>query len=440
MVGLISLGCAKNLVDSEIMLGKLKQAGFTITAEIEKAEIVIINTCSFLNDAKRESLETIFEILEWKRSGSVKKLIVAGCLPQRYYPDLQQEIPEVDVFLSVDDIEHIDQICLSERNPSQNGPFPEPKYLYNDRSPRMLVTPSYMAYVKIAEGCDHLCSFCIIPKIRGIYRSRDKDSILREVRHLVAAGVKEVNLIAQDTTAYGQDLKREEALSDLLESLSDLEDIRWIRLLYGYPSGISNRLLEAMLASHKICHYLDIPFQHASKKILEKMLRGGDRASHMALIEKIRRVIPDMAVRTSMIVGFPGETEEDFLELLAFCKEAEFDHLGVFQYSSEEGTEAFQLSDNIPEDVKCQREAILKETQEDILKRKHQLKVGQSFDVLCEGSCEESEHLLRGRMEYQAPDVDSRVLINEGTARAGDFVRVKITEAFPFDLIGKIVG
>jgi ribosomal protein S12 methylthiotransferase len=439
-VGLISLGCAKNLVDSEIMLGKLKQAGFNITPELQDAEIVIINTCSFLNEAKRESLETIFEILAWKRSGSIKKLIVAGCLPQRYFPKLQQEIPEVDAFLSVDDIERIDQICLSESSPSSAGSFPEPKYLYDDRSPRMLATPPYMAYVKIAEGCDHLCSFCIIPKIRGSYRSRDKKSLLREVEQLAAAGVAEINLIAQDTTTYGQDLEREERLPDLIETLSTLEGIHWVRLLYGYPSGVSDRLLQAMLASDKICHYLDIPFQHASKRILERMMRGGDRVSHMTLIERIRRWIPDMAIRTSMIVGFPGETAEDFNELLAFCKEVEFDHLGVFQYSHEEGTEAFQLSDDIPEDVKKEREVQLNEAQQKILKNKNQSKVGRSFEVLCEGSCEESEHLLCGRTEYQAPDVDSRVLINEGIARAGDFVRVKITEVYPFDLIGKIIG
>ncbi len=439
-VGLISLGCAKNLVDSEVMLGKLKQAGFQITPKLQEAEIVIINTCSFLEDAKRESLETIFEIQRWRRSGSLKKLIVAGCLPQRYFPALQSEMPEVDAFLSVDDIERIDQICLSDIKQLSKASFPEPKYLYNDKSPRLLATPPYLAYVKIAEGCDHLCSFCIIPKIRGPYRSRDPKSILREVKQMADMGVKEINLIAQDTTAYGQDFKREDALPILLEELSHLDGIHWIRLLYGYPSGISDRLLHAMLSSDKICHYLDIPFQHASKRILERMMRGGDRDSHITLIEKMRRLIPDIALRTSVIVGFPGETEQDFKELLSFCKEVEFDHLGVFQYSHEEGTEAFPLGDDIPEAVKREREAKLKEAQQKILMNKNQQRIGQSFEVLCEGACEETGDLLCGRMKYQAPDVDSRIVINEGLAQAGDFIRVKITKAFPYDLIGRIVG
>lgn len=438
-VGLISLGCAKNLVDSEVMLGKLRQSGFQITPHLPEAEIVIINTCSFLNEAKRESLETIFEILELKRSGTLKKLIIAGCLPQRYFPDLKKEMPEVDAFLSLDDIERIDQICLSESELASEKSFSEPKYLYDDKSPRMLATPSYMAYVKIAEGCDHLCSFCIIPKIRGPYRSRNPESILSEVKHLASQGVREVNLIAQDTTAYGSEGTNEESLSLLIEDLSSLDDIHWIRLLYGYPSGISDRLLTSMLSSNKVCHYLDIPFQHSSKRILERMMRGGDRDSHMALIEKIRRFIPDVALRTSMIVGFPGEMEKDFKELLDFCREAEFDHLGIFQYSHEEGTEAFQLADDIQEEVKMEREAILVEAQQKILSKKNQLKVDMTFEVLCEGPSQESKDLLCGRTEYQAPDVDSRVLINDGIAQAGDFVRVKITEAYPYDLIGRII-
>lgn len=439
-VGLISLGCAKNLVDSEIMLGKLKQAGFQITSSLPEAEIIIINTCSFLDEAKRESLETIFEILEWKRSGTLKRLIIAGCLPQRYFPKLKREIPEADAFISVDDIEQIDKICLSASQKVSEAPFKEPKYLYDDKSPRILSTPPYMAYVKIAEGCDHLCSFCIIPTIRGPYRSRDPESILKEVQDLADRGVKEINLIAQDTTAYGSDLNRKDALSDLIESLSAIEGIHWIRLLYGYPSGMTERLLQSIASIDKICHYLDIPFQHASKRILERMMRGGDRTSHTALIKNIKMKIPDIAIRTSMIVGFPGETEDDFTELLDFCQEVEFDHLGIFQYSHEEGTEAFRLKDDIPEEVKKEREERLMESQQKILKNKNRDKVGRTFDLLCEGLCPDSDDLLCGRLEFQAPDVDSRVLINEGMAQAGDFASVKITKAHPYDLIGKIIG
>ncbi len=439
-VGLISLGCAKNLVDSEVMLGKLKQAGFLITPTIPEAEIIIINTCSFLNEAKRESLETVFEILKWKQSGALKKIIVAGCLPQRYLPELKKEIPEVDAFLSIDDIENIDKLCLSEDQKFIQDSFPEPNYLYNDKTPRILTTPSYMAYVKIAEGCDHLCSFCIIPKIRGRYRSRDPNSIMREVKSLTEKGVKEINLIAQDTTAYGNDFDRKNALSDLIEGLSKIDGIHWIRLLYGYPSGITDKLLQSIASSEKACNYLDIPFQHSSKRILEKMMRGGDRNSHITLIEKIRKAIPDISIRTSLIVGFPGETEKDFNDLESFCIEAEFDHLGIFQYSHEEGTEAFKWKDDVPDRAKKEREQRLIETQKKILEKKNKDKEGREYEVLCEGVCQDSNDLLCGRLESQAPDVDSRVLINEGIAKEGDFIIVKIIKAYPYDLIGKIIG
>ncbi|MEW5807588.1 MAG: 30S ribosomal protein S12 methylthiotransferase RimO [Acidobacteriota bacterium] len=439
-VGLISLGCPKNQVDSEVMIGVLQKDGYEITSDLSGAEIIIINTCSFIEAAKRESLETIFEVAELKKSGSLKKLIVAGCLPQRYCSELQREIPEVDHLLSVNDVERIAEVCRQDKKTLPPDRFSSPRYLYSERSPRFLSSPRFYAYVKIAEGCNHSCSFCIIPRIRGKYRSRSVASIKEEVMNLSGSGVKEINLIAQDTTSFGIDLGMENGLSLLIEKLSSIEGIRWIRILYGHPAGIGDSLLKSISSSEKICRYLDIPFQHASKRILRSMKRGGSSKSHLDLINKIRRYLPEITLRTAVIVGYPGETEAEFQELLAFCSEARFDHLGVFRYSHEEGTEVYDLDDSISEELKEERYRTLMAMQQGISLEKNRSRVGKVFDLICEGVSSESDDLLSGRMESQAPDIDSRVLINEGSAEAGEFVRVQITESHPYDLVGKIIG
>ncbi len=440
-IGMISLGCPKNQVDSEVMLGSLKRAGYEIVSDLSSAETIIINTCSFIESAKKESIETIIETAQLKKTKSLKKLVVAGCLPQRYMSEMRTEIPEVDAFLAVDDIERIAEAC------SENGEFiprslaPDPPHSpYNENSVRVLTGKPFSAYVKIAEGCDHQCSFCTIPTIRGRYRSRTIPSIMKEVRMLAEEGIKEINLVAQDTTAYGSDGNVQGDLPDLLTSLSEINGIHWIRLLYGYPSGITNKLLKTIAKSEKICAYLDIPFQHGSPDILKRMQRGGSAKTYLSLIEKIREIIPSIALRTSIIVGFPGETEEDFNQLLRFCVDAQFDHLGVFRYSHEEGTEAYRFKETVSDHLKEEREQRVMDLQQGILQEKQRERVGHRYELLCEGVCDESDDLLTGRLAIHAPDVDGRVIVNEGTAQAGEFVSVEITESHPYDLIGRIVG
>lgn len=437
-VGFISLGCPKNLVDTEVMMGLANKAGCELTADQSQADILVINTCAFIGPAKRESIETILEMAEYKKSGRCKKLIVAGCLVERYRNELQREIPEVDAVIGTNEVPLIVRALAGKPAPKTTGRF----YLYDHTTPRLLATPRHSAYIKISEGCDHTCSFCIIPKLRGPHRSRAIDSILSEAEQLAASGAREINLIAQDSTRYGADIGLKDGLARLLAALAAVRGIEWIRFLYAYPNTFSDSVLEVMAGEPKVCKYVDIPLQHASAKILAAMRRGGSRRSLAALIEKIRKRVPGVAIRTTMIVGFPGETERDFQELLDFCRSMEFDRLGVFVYSDEEGTAAFRLGPKVPEKSKRARRDRLMRQQAEISLRKNRELVGCRVKVLIDGRSRESDLLLEGRMESQAPEIDGAVLINDTSVPVGqgEFHTVEITEAYEYDLVGRVVS
>lgn len=437
-VGFISLGCPKNLVDTEVMMGLASEAGCELTADQSQADILVINTCAFIGPAKRESIETILEMAEYKKSGRCKKLIVAGCLVERYRNELQREIPEVDAVIGTNEVPLIVRALAGKPAPKTTGRF----YLYDHTTPRLLATPRHSAYIKISEGCDHTCSFCIIPKLRGPHRSRAIDSILNEAEQLAASGAREINLIAQDSTRYGADIGLKDGLARLLAALAAVRGIEWIRFLYAYPNTFSDSVLEVMAGEPKVCKYVDIPLQHASAKILAAMRRGGSRRSLAALIEKIRKRVPGVAIRTTMIVGFPGETERDFQELLAFCRSMEFERLGVFAYSDEEGTAAFRLGPKVPEKSKRARRDRLMRQQAEISLRKNRELVGRRVKVLIDGQSRESDLLLEGRMESQAPEIDGAVLINDASVPVGqgEFHTVEITEAYEYDLVGRVVS
>ncbi len=439
-IGMVSLGCPKNLLDSEVMLGHMKEAGYELTHNPEEAEVLVVNTCGFIGPAKQESIDTILEMAQYKEKGKCRRLVVTGCLAQRYAFDIAREIPEVDSVTGLDQIESIVQACeTQERHVEPLVADGSVKYLYDHETPRVLATPPFSAYVKISEGCDYPCTFCIIPKIRGQYRSRPVDSILSEAESLAGRGVKEILLIAQDTTRYGADLGHRNGLASLLRQLAQVDGIEWIRFLYAYPTTLSAEILEAIADQRKICRYVDVPLQHASDGVLKAMKRPGTRASNTLLIERIRSIVPRVAIRSSFIVGFPGETEEDFQNLLSYCKEMEFDHLGVFTYSHEEDTEAFSREDSVSPHEKQRRRDELMEQQAAISFRKNLERVGHSAVVLVEGFSAESELLLAGRTEGQAPDIDGTVLINDGWSEAGTFATVEFTEAHPYDLVGKVL-
>lgn len=439
VVGLISLGCPKNQVDSEVMLGYLKESGFGISSKAEECQIIVINTCSFIEKAREEAVETILEMAELKKRGNLQRLIVAGCLAERYGSDVIKSMPEVDALLGVNELPRIMNYCDLNQELTLQSNFEKALYLYDHKTPRQLTTPPYTAYIKIAEGCSHRCSFCAVPLIRGPYRSRSISSVLREAETLASRGVKEVNLIAQNTSFFGVDRGEKEDLSRLLKLLAKIEGIRWIRVLYCHPEHISLPLLETIAAEEKICPYLDIPLQHIDSKLLRKMGRRGNRDSFSHLIETIREIIPDIALRTSFIVGFPGEGEAEFHHLLAFVQEIEFDNLGVFTFSPEEGTKAYNLGDPIAANIKEERYNRLMESQAKISLSKNKSLIGQKQEVLVEGACQESLDLLSGRLASQAPEVDGRVVINQGRAQPGDFSSLIITEAYEYDLIGSIV-
>lgn len=443
-VGFISLGCPKNLVDSEVMVGLLQKGGHQITSDFSEAEVLVVNTCCFIEKSKKESIETILAAASYKTNGSCKRLIVAGCLPERYAAEIQSEMPEVDAILGVNQIERI--VCAVE---GHSSPLPDSYgrrkgefYLYDHTQPRTLTGPGHTAYIKIAEGCDHACSFCIIPRIRGPLRSRKLDSLIREAEQLVEKGVKELTLVSQDTTSYGLDLGIKDGLATLLENLSEIDGLRWIRVLYTYPGGITSKLMDVIRDRKNICKYIDLPLQHASASILRAMKRGGDSRSLSKLIRRIREQIPGVTLRTTMIVGFPGETEEDFLELKEFCREMEFDRLGVFTYSDEEDTPAWLLRPKVPAQTAQKRLRALMGQQAAIARRKNRDLVGKDYPVLIEGRSEESEYLLQGRLESQAPEIDGVCLINDsevGPVRDGEFRTIRITRVLGHDLMGKIV-
>ncbi len=444
-VGVLSLGCAKNLVDSEVMLGELRKEGYQLTPDAREAEVVIVNTCGFIDKAKEESVDAILEMAELKKQGKLQKLVVSGCLSQRYHQDMERDLPEVDLFLGVNHVGGIQNFMADLRKKDGPAKAPaetdwRPDFLYNASHERVLTTPSFSAYVKISEGCDHVCSFCIIPSLRGKHRSRTIEDIVREVTALAAQGVREVNLVAQDSTYYGRDLGLKGGLAQLLENLAEVPGIYWIRVHYMYPYQVSNRLLEIMAGHPKICSYLDMPLQHADKRVLADMRRGSGRAQLEKFLDRIRKGVPDAWIRSSFIVGFPSEDRHAFDELCGFVRGQEFDYLGVFTYSLEEDTTAFPLHDPHSEEVKEERKAELLAIQQEISRNKLAAQVGKTFDVLVEGPHPETELLLKGRHQGQAPEVDGEVFITEGVYRPGDLIPVTIEEAFDYDMAGRVLG
>lgn len=451
-IGFVSLGCPKNLVDSEVMMGQLQQHGYELTTDREQADVMVVNTCGFIQSAKEESINTILEMAELKDSANLKRLVVAGCLVERYRQDLLTQLPEVDAVLGTSEIEKIVAAVDPAAAAAQDAAFVAsnawmtrglPTYLYDENSPRVLATQKHFAYVKIAEGCDHTCAFCAIPQMRGKYRSRRAGSIVREAEQLAEQGVKELILISQDSTQYGLDLGIKDGLADLLRALARVEGIEWIRVMYTYPNSLSDATLQVMAEEPKVCSYLDMPLQHASAAVLKRMRRGGNRALLEKLLKRAKDTVPGIALRTTLIVGFPGETDADFEELLAFVREIEFDRVGVFTYSDEEGTHGFELDEKVPARVMRARRAKLMREQAKISKRKNKALIGRRFRALLEGVSQETDLLLQARLESQAPEVDGHVLINdvpEGFAgKAGDFIEIEITEAHEYDLVARVV-
>src|SRR5215210_7550055 len=446
-VGFISLGCPKNLVDSEVMMGQLKESGYEITTDASEADTIVVNTCGFIESAKQESIDAILEAARLKSGGRAQRLVVAGCLVERYRDELRAEMPEVDAFIGTSQISEITKVC-DERIDTRSLPVlpignQSATYLYDESTPRLLATPGYSAFIKIAEGCDRPCAFCFIPQMRGHFRSRRFGSVMVEAQQLADEGVKELVLVAQDSSRYGEDLGQQDALAHLLRELSHLDGIEWVRVMYTYPTHISDAFLDVLAMEPKAVKYLDMPLQHASQNVLKLMKRGGNRASLERLIERVRRRVPDIAVRTTFIAGFPGETEEDFAELLAFVRSVEFDRVGVFTYSDEEGTPAFELPGKVDAKVARERRAKLMRAQSRISLKRNRARVGRTLRVLFEGASEETDLLWQGRTETQAPDIDGCVLINDApegfTPEPGQFVNVEITEAQEYDLVGRIV-
>jgi len=437
---MVSLGCPKNLVDAEVMLGYLGKDGFEITTNEQEADIIIVNTCSFIKEAKQESIDTILDLADRKHDGNCKLLVVTGCLPQRYQQELAKELPEVDIFVGTGDYPKIAAIIAEKRGlEGQIHYIGDPNYLYDVEMPRMQSSPRYYSYLKIAEGCSNCCSYCVIPSLRGGFRSRPLNLVMEEARRLVGGGVKELNLIAQDITVYGSDLAGGVTLETLLQELVQIAGLRWIRLLYAYPDGITDGLIKLLKSEEKICKYLDIPLQHISDPVLQRMNRRSSEAQIRELVTKLRSEIPDIALRTSLIVGFPGETDEDFKKLCHFVEEVQFDRLGVFCYSKEEGTPAADMPEQISERVKRERYKKLMQLQARLSFKRNRRLMETVEEVIVEGVSEESELLLKGRSSRQAPDIDGMVYITSGQANIGDIVRLKITDSSDYDLIGEIV-
>ncbi len=451
-IGFISLGCPKNLVDSEVMMGQLKKHGYELTTAREDADVIVVNTCGFIQSAKEESINTILEMAELKDTANLKRLVVAGCLVERYRQDLLNQLPEVDAVLGTSEIEKIVAAVDPTAVAAQDAAFVAsnawmtrglPTYLYDEDSPRLLATPKHFAYLKIAEGCDHTCAFCAIPQMRGNYRSRRAGSILREAEQLAAQGVKELVLISQDSTQYGLDLGIKDGLSDLLRSLARIDGVEWIRVMYTYPNSLSDATLAAMAEESKVCNYLDMPLQHASANVLKRMRRGGNRQLLEKLLNRARQFVPEITLRTTLIVGFPGETDEDFEELMQFVRDVEFDRVGVFTYSDEEGTHGYELDGKVPARAMRSRRAKLMREQAKISKRRNKELIGKRFRALLEGVSQETELLLQARLESQAPEVDGHVLINEVpedfSSQPGDFIEIEITEAHEYDLVARAI-
>ena len=503
-MGFISLGCPKNLVDSEVMMGLLDRAGARLTSHIDQAEILVVNTCSFIDTAKQESVDTILEMARHKTSGSAKKLIVAGCLVERYRDEIMKSIPEVDAVVGTGELESILAAAGITMPASQPSPFtiltsvqaavthpgkesqsgthkhstsldqnenspkgrPEgdlresqgrftrddwqgathllPTYLYDESTPRFLTTPKSSAYIKIAEGCDHPCTFCVIPNLRGKFRSRRFESVVAEAQSLVARGVQEITLIGQDTTCYGEDLGLKDGLATLLDALARIPNLRWLRFLYAYPNRITNKLLETIAKHDNICKYLDVPLQHASPTVLKTMKRGAGADIFLKTLDKVRKAVPGIALRTSFIVGFPGETVQDIEILEQFITEAKFDWLGVFSYSDEEGSGAFSFNEKVPKRTIEARKRRLMKLQQKISKQAKQQWIGRELVVLAEGESDETPLLWEGRTQFHAPEIDGKVYINDfgslESLEPGRFYRARITEAHEYDVVASIVS
>jgi ribosomal protein S12 methylthiotransferase len=471
-VGFVSLGCPKNLVDSEVMMGLLARSGAELTRRAEDADVIVVNTCSFIESAQQESVNTILEMAAHKTDGKAKKLVVAGCLVERFRDQIRKDIPEVDAVVGTGELESIlaatgiasapapansPFVVLSSRpegdaraaqgrfsRETWNGAITDlPNYLYDDATPRILATPRHMAYIKIAEGCDHPCTFCIIPQLRGQFRSRRFESVVAEAERLAQCGIREITLIGQDTTCYGEDFGLKDGLALLLEKLAQIEDLRWVRFLYAYPNKITGKLLDTIAQHEKICSYMDVPLQHASASVLKRMKRGGGADLFLRSISKMRRTIPDLTLRTSFIVGFPGETEKEFEELCEFVREAQFDWMGAFAYSDQDGAGAFALDKKLsPREIERRRKHLMG-IQRQISKRKKKSLVGREFDLLLEGESEETDLLLEGRTAMHAPEIDGKVFVNDVPEdiepQPGQFYRCQITESHDYDLVAKIL-
>jgi len=431
-----TLGCPKNRVDSEVMLGTLGARGYTLVERPEDASVIVVNTCAFIGPAKQESVDTILELAELKKTGRCNTLVVTGCLSQRYGPELAKEMPEVDHFLGTGAYVQIGDLLAAEAAPRQI--IPDPHYVHDARTPKVNSSPKWTAYLKISEGCDNACAFCIIPTLRGAQRSRPIEDLVAEARTLAASGVRELNLVAQDLTAYGHDLPGRPQLHQLLESLCAV-DVRWIRLHYAYPRVFPDALIDVMAREPKIAKYLDMPLQHASDRLLRSMRRGRDSAFLIALLAKLRARIPGLTFRTSLIAGLPGETEQDFELLKEFVRTQRFERMGCFQYSDEEGTAAYDFDDKVPGKVIERRWREVMAIQKRINREQNRALIGKRLEVLVEGPSPESEHLLVGRHEGQAPDIDGVVYINDGFGYPGEFVTVEVTEAHDYDLVGRVV-
>jgi ribosomal protein S12 methylthiotransferase len=438
-VGLLSLGCPKNLVDSEVMMGRLRGAGYRLVPEAREADVIVVNTCAFIDRAKQESVDAILEMAREKETGRAKRLVVAGCLAQRYDGELRREIPEIDATLGTGQVDDIVRAVEGRATTLAEAPAGPPSWVYDHTAPRLLSTPPWLAYVKISEGCDYTCSFCIIPTLRGRHRSREVEDIVAEARALAARGVREIVLVAQDSTRYGLDHGVRDGLAYLLRRLGRVDGLRWIRVMYAYPATLTDPILDAIASEEKVVKYVDIPLQHASERVLKGMKRPTGRRHLLGMLERIRERVPGVAIRTSFIVGFPGETEEDFQELLGFVRAGDFDNVGVFTYSDEEGTSAYDLPGRVLSRVKESRRRRLMALQKRISLRRNRARVGERALVLVEGSHPDSDLLLRGRLATQAPDVDGQVILNDGTAVAGTFVTCEVTEAHPYDLVGRIL-
>jgi len=465
-IGLISLGCPKNLVDSEVMLGLAQQAGHELTQVASDADVLVVNTCAFIDSAKQESIDTILEMARHKTDGACRRLIVTGCMAERYRDELKKEIPEIDAVLGTGQVPEIvaaiaaghpeghrsgrgrssdrpDIMPMTFYRPAQSpssSPQLLPTYIYDADTPRLLATPKHYAYVKIAEGCDYKCAFCIIPKLRGEYRSRPSDSIVREARALAERGVKELLLISQDTTFYGIDRRERGALARLLRELNAIDGLEWIRLLYLYPTTIDDETLAAMAECEKVCNYIDLPLQHASDAVLKRMKRPGTRTTYDRLLTRIRDRVPGVALRTTLIVGFPGETERDVEELTGFISDHAFDHLGVFTYSHEEGTSAHDLADDVPARTKAARRARVMRLQGKLVTKRQRARIGERVRVLVDGPSPEHELVLKGRLFSQAPDIDASVFLTDcdpSRYRAGDFIDARIVGATGYDLLAQ---